>query len=388
MVAMQVDVLIIGGGLVGASLAVALKSSGLSMALVESHPIPSPDKSWDNRIYAISPGGATFLAQCNIWQQLDMDRVQTVETMRVFGDQGMELDFSAYQLGVPELAFILENRLLQQALWKALQEQDNLSLFHPARCNSLEWQDDAAYLKLEDGSTLKAKLVIGADGGNSWVRQQANIVAPPMLYDQEGVVANFIVEKSHRATAFQWFQQDGILALLPLPQQMVSMVWSVSPEKAKILRHLSQEELCAQVASASHHHLGAMQLVTPPVAFPLRSLYLPQIIKSRLALVGDAAHNIHPLAGQGVNLGFRDARQLAQVLLERGAHQDCGSIHLLRRYERSRKEDILSMLYTTDILKKLFNNSNPVLRSARNFGLAFTNHITPLKRILARHALN
>ena len=121
-----------------------------------------------------------------------------------------------------------------------------------------------------------------------------------MLYDQEGVVANFIVEKSHRATAFQWFQQDGILALLPLPQQMVSMVWSVSPEKAKILRHLSQEELCAQVASASHHHLGAMQLVTPPAAFPLRSLYLPQIIKSRLALVGDAAHNIHPLAGQGV----------------------------------------------------------------------------------------
>ena len=166
------------------------------------------------------------------------------------------------------------------------------------------------------------------------------------------------------------------------------MVWSVSPEKSKILLQLSHEELCAQVAAASHHTLGALQLVTPPAAFPLRSLNLPQIIKPRLALVGDAAHNIHPLAGQGVNLGFRDARQLAQVLLQRDAQQDCGNIHLLRRYERARKEDVLSMLLTTDVLQKLFNNSNPLLRAARNVGLAATNRIAPLKKMLARQALN
>lgn len=385
---MTFDALIIGGGLVGASLAAALKSSGLNMALVETQPTTLSNEGWDNRIYAVSPGGAAFLTQCDAWQQLDMNRVQPVETMRVFGDEDMELDFSAYQLGVPELAFILENRLLQQVLWQGLQEQDNLTLFHPTHCASLVWQDDAAYLQLEDGRTLKAKLVIGADGGNSWVRQQAGIVAPPTLYNQHGVVANFIVEKSHRATAFQWFQPDGILALLPLPQQMVSMVWSVSPEKSEILLQLSHEELCAQVAAASHHTLGALQLVTPPAAFPLRLLNLPQIIKPRLALVGDAAHNIHPLAGQGVNLGFRDARQLAQVLLQRGAQQDCGNIHLLRRYERARKEDVLSMVLTTDVLKKLFNNSNPLLRAVRNVGLAATNRITPLKKMLARHALN
>jgi 2-polyprenyl-6-methoxyphenol hydroxylase-like FAD-dependent oxidoreductase len=134
--------------------------------------------------------------------------------------------------------------------------------------------------------------------------------------------------------------------------------------------------------------LGALQLVTPPAAFPLRSLNLPQIIKPRLALVGDAAHNIHPLAGQGVNLGFRDARQLAQVLLQRDAQQDCGNIQLLRRYERARKEDVLSMLLTTDVLKKLFTNSNPLLRAARNLGLAATNRIAPLKKMLARQALN
>lgn len=385
---MTYDVLIIGGGLVGASLAAALKPSGLSVALVEAQPMSAQNQGWDSRVYAISPGSAAFLEQCGAWQELDMGRVQKVEQMRVFGDEGSELDFSAYELGAPELAFILECRLLQQSLWQGLQQQDNLTLFHPARCASLVWGDEAATLKLEDGREIKAKLIVGADGRDSWVRQQAGIIEPPTLYQQHGVVANFTAEHAHRGTAFQWFQQDSILALLPLPQQMVSMVWSVSPEKSENLLQLPHDELCAQVSAASHQTLGNLQVVTPPAAFPLRLLHLPHIAQPRLALVGDAAHNVHPLAGQGVNLGFRDARQLAKVLLERGPQQDCGDIHLLRSYEREREEDIFSMQRTTDALKKLFNNDNPLLRTMRNLGLNATNRITPLKKMLARHALN
>ena len=387
-IAMDLDVVIVGGGLVGASLAAALKASGLAIGLLESQPASASNEGWDSRIYAISPGNAAFLADCGAWQHLDMSRVQAVHAMRVFGDEGAELDFSAYEIGAPELNFIVENRLLQQALWQELQQQDNLTLLHPARCASLAWHEQNAQLLLEDGREIRAKLVVGADGRDSWVRQQAGITAAPSLYQQHGVVANFIAEKPHHGTAFQWFQPDGILALLPLPQQMVSMVWSVSPEKSAALLALSHAELCAQVAAASLHTLGGLQLLTAPAAFPLRLLNLPHIIADRVALVGDAAHNVHPLAGQGVNLGFRDARELARILLDRGAQNDCGDAHLLRRYERARREDIVSMQFTTDTLKHLFNNRNPLLRSARNLGLSLTNQFAPLKKMLARHALN
>ncbi len=391
---MDFDVVIVGGGLVGASLAAALKPSGLSVALIEGQPIPGSNAGWDSRIYAVTPGNAAFLEACGAWQRLDMSRVQPVEQMRVFGDAPVfgearaELDFSAYQIGALELTFILENRLLQQALWQELQQQDHLTLLHTARCTALAWHADAAHLKLEDGRELRAKLIVGADGRDSWVRQQAGIHATPTPYQQHGVVANFSAEKNHRGTAFQWFQPEGILALLPLPNQMVSMVWSVSPERSAELLALPHDTLCAQVAAASQHTLGELHLVTAPAAFPLRVLNLQHITAARLALVGDAAHNVHPLAGQGVNLGFRDARELARVLNNRGAQSDCGDSHLLRRYERARREDILSMQLTTDALKHLFNNHNPLLRSARNLGLAFTNRFTPLKKMLARHALN
>lgn len=385
---MDFDVVIIGGGLVGASLAAALKKSGLTLGLLESNPPAQNSTGWDSRIYAISPGNAEFLHDCGAWQHLDMTRVQPVAAMQIFGDDRAELDFSAYQIGAPELNFILENRLLQQALWQQLQEQDNLTLFQPSRCTQIAWGTDFAELTLNDGQVLRSKLIVGADGPDSWVRQQAGIAAAPSLYQQHGVVANFIAEKPHRGIAFQWFQPDGILALLPLPQQMVSMVWSVSPEKSAALLAMSAEELCSIVATAAHQQLGKLSLITPPAAFPLRLLNLPHIVAPRLALIGDAAHNVHPLAGQGVNLGFRDARELAHILISRGAPSDCGDMHLLRRYERARQEDIVSMQLTTDALKRLFNNSNPILRSLRNLGLNITNQIAPLKKILARHALN
>lgn len=386
---MEFDVVIIGGGLVGASLAAALKHTDLRLALIESaQPAAPAAAGWDSRVYAISPGNAEFLRECGAWQRLDMSRVQPVTDMRVFGDIGAELDFNSFEVGAPELTFILENARLQSALWQVLQQQDNLTLLTHARCSQIEWLDEQVAITLDDKRSLSARLVVGADGRDSWVRQQAGIQAKPVAYQQDGVVANFKTEKPHFGTAYQWFQQDGILALLPLPQQMVSMVWSVSPEKSTQLRAQDAATLCTEVSAASHHLLGNLELVTPAAAFPLRLLRLEHVVADRLVLIGDAAHNVHPLAGQGVNLGFRDARSLAKILAERGPMSDCGDMRLLRRHERARREDMLTMQLTTDALKKLFNNTNPLLRTLRNTGLALTNRISPLRKILAEHALN
>jgi ubiquinone biosynthesis UbiH/UbiF/VisC/COQ6 family hydroxylase len=384
---MEFDIIIIGGGLVGASLASALKHSGLRLALIEGQPLPSLDPDWDSRIYAFTPGNVDFLHECGAWQKLDASRVQQVEEMRVFGDTGSRLNFSAYEIGAPELAFIMESRLLQHALWQGLQEQDNVTLMQPAQCAELSVQEDAAHLKLKDGREMRARLIVGADGRDSWVRQQANMPEVPTPYHQHGVVANFNIGKAHRGIAYQWFTPDGILALLPLPGKRISIVWSVSPEKSAELLALTHEEFCAQVSEAAHHTLGKLQVITPPASFALRVLNLAHLAKPRLALIGDAAHNIHPLSGHGVNLGLHDVRELVQVLQQRG-ELDCGDLRLLRRYEDARRNDIMSMQLTTDTLKHLFINDNPLLRTLRNFGLGLTNKLVPLKKMLVRHALN
>ena len=384
---MDFDIVIIGGGLVGASLAAALKHSGLRLALIEGQPLPSLDSEWDSRIYAFTPGNVDFLKQCGAWQHLDTSRVQQVEEMRVFGDTGSRLNFSAYEIGVPELAFIMESRLLQHALWENLRTQENLTLLQPAQCAELSVQEDSARLKLKDGREIRAKLVVGADGRDSWVRHQTNMQEVPTPYHQHGVVANFNIGRAHRGIAYQWFTPDGILALLPLPGKRISIVWSVSPEQSAELLALTHEEFSARVSEASNHTLGELQVIPPPASFALRVLNLAHLTRPRLALIGDAAHNIHPLSGQGVNLGLRDVRELAQVLQQRGT-LDCGDPNLLRRYEKARQSDIMSMQLTTDTLKNLFINHNPLLSTLRNLGLTATNNIVPLKKMLVRHALN
>lgn len=384
---MEFDIAIIGGGLVGASLASALKNSGLRLALIEGQPLPHPDSGWDSRIYAFTPGNVGFLKDCGAWQRIDMSRVQQVEEMRVFGDTGSRLNFSAYEIGAPELAFIMESRLLQHALWQGLREQDNLTLIQPAQCAEMSLQDEAAHLKLKDGREIRAKLIVGADGRDSWARNQTLMPEVPTPYHQHGVVANFSIGKAHRGIAYQWFTPEGILALLPLPGKRISIVWSVSPEQSAELLALTHDELCNRVSAASNHVLGDLQVITPPAAFALRVLNLAHLTNPRLALIGDAAHNVHPLSGQGVNLGLRDVRELAKVLLQRGG-MDCGDLRLLRHYEQARQNDIMSMQLTTDTLKNLFVNDNPLLRTLRNFGLSATNKIVPLKKMLVRHALN
>ncbi|MEW6313131.1 MAG: UbiH/UbiF family hydroxylase [Pseudomonadota bacterium] len=382
------DVIIVGGGLVGAGLAAALANNGLKLALVEAGATPSaPGADWDQRVYAISPNEAAFLEQCGVWKRLDESRVERVEAMEVYGDTGARLDFSAYQSGVRELAFILESGRLHHALWQGLERQDDLVLFGSAWCASFTCGDDDAVLGLADGSTLRGKLIVGADGGNSWVRAQAGIAATTRAYGQMGVVANFECEKPHRGIARQWFRADGILAYLPLPERRMSMVWSAWDAKAQTLLALSPQALCDEVAQAGQHSLGELRLVTPPAAFPLKIQKVGRLIAPRCALIGDAAHGVHPLAGQGVNLGLRDARELAQALKNRGANPDCGDHALLRRYERARREDILAVQMVTDGLQRLFGSAVPGLGRLRNTGLDLANRLAPLKKLLVRHAL-
>jgi ubiquinone biosynthesis UbiH/UbiF/VisC/COQ6 family hydroxylase len=386
----QYDVIIVGAGLVGAACALALKGSGLRVALAEGRaPLPLPDdESWDSRIYAISPASATFLTELGIWNHLPAGRIQPVEAMHIVGDNGVAgLDFGAYESGVSELAFIAESRVMQSALWHALENSAEVTLLCPAQCSTLSVGNDGASLTLADGRFMTARLIVGADGAQSWVRQQVGMQASDKDYRQLGVVANFAAAKSHQGVARQWFRPDGILAYLPLPGNRVSIVWSTDTVHGEALLAASPEALCAEVAQAGQDALGELTLLTPPAAFPLHLIEVERIIGPRVALIGDAAHQLHPLAGQGVNLGFGDARALAETLKARG-HRECGDPFLLRRYERARKEQIIAMQSVTDALKELFGKSSSVVGAVRNLGLSLTNRAGWLKQRLIQHAMS
>ena len=400
----EFDIIIVGAGLVGASFAQAMKDSGLKLALVESAAPTAPSPEWTSRVYAVSPGSIEFLRESGAWQQFDAARIAPVLGMHIYGDDGKaNLDFDAHQSGLAELAVIAEVRHMQYGLWRALQRQENLELFCPARCASLRLQGEVAVLRLEDGRELRAPLIVGADGRESWVRSQAGMGAEPVAYRQMGVIANFETELPHGDAAWEWFRGDGVLAFLPLPgdregqsrslsagapvRHRISIVWTAFEERAAELMALPPDDFCHQVQEASHSALGELTLLSKPAAFPLRLLHLEHLIKSRVALIGDAAHNVHPLAGQGVNLGFQDARELAKVLKDRGPQPDFGDYFLLRRYERARKADILAMQLVTDGLQKLFNNRNPALKLARNLGLSLTGSLPWLKNGLVQHAV-
>ena len=383
---MDFDVIIVGGGLAGLSLAAALRRSTLSVALVEGK-APDFPETLDSRIYAISPANADFLDELGTWGHLEPARMEAVRTMEIHGDAGGRLDFTAYGCGVPELAWILESSLIQRELWETVKRQGNLTLLCPARPQALTIGPDAALLNLADGRSLSARLIVAADGAESWTRAAAGIAVRFDPYDQQGVVANFATELPHHGTAFQWFRTDGVLAWLPLPGNRMSMVWSAPEDHGRKLLALDHAELCALVAEAGKHRLGDLKLVTPPAGFPLRLMRAPSSVAPRLALIGDAAHTIHPLSGHGINLGFQDARGLAAVLRDKPGHVDCGDLGLLRSYARARKEEVVSLQTLTDSLHDLFRPASGSLTRLRNFGLNLTNALPVVKNLLVRYAL-
>lgn len=382
---MQADIGIVGGGPVGAALAAALAASRWQVALIEPHR-PACAPGWDIRMYAISPRNRRLLERVGAWGRMDPARICAVRRMLVFGDAGARLEFSAHDVGVPELASILEGSAITGALWEALEVDARVALLSPARPVGLAFGAAEVTLRLEDGGSLAARLVVGADGARSWVRESAGLRPQPHPDRQMGVVANFRCTQPHGNTAFQWFRNDGVLAWLPLPGERMSMVWSVSEARAAELLALDEAALCAAVGEAGGHLLGDLQLLGPAAAFPIARFSLDRTIAGRLALVGDAAHVVHPLAGQGMNLGLGDAESLAAILTAAGV-RDPGDRLVLRRYERSRKEAVLGMRMTTDGLDRLFHAAPPGARWLRNTGLDLVNSATFIKSALVRHAL-
>lgn len=379
------DVLVVGGGLVGASLACALQ--GMRVGIVEDAVRkPAAHAGFDSRVYALSPGSADFLRRIGAWERM-ASAPTPVHRMHVHGDDAASLDFDAWEAGVAELAWIVEDRVLQDALGAAMSQRPELARFAPARCTALDIGPDCARVALEDGARMSARLVVGADGAASFVRGQAGIPVRERAYEQSAVVANFACEKPHAGVARQWFQGGPVLALLPLPGRHVSMVWSTAPGEASRLTALAPVSLCDDVARASDHVLGALSLVTPARAVPLRKLSALESVRPRVALAGDAAHVIHPLAGQGANLGFQDANALAAVLAAREPDRDPGEHMLLRRYERARAEAILAMSATVDGLQRLFAAERPFVRRARNAGMNFVQHRAVVKNLLIRQAM-
>ncbi|MCC7547357.1 MAG: UbiH/UbiF family hydroxylase [Burkholderiales bacterium] len=391
----EFDVVVIGGGLVGISLVAALDGSGLRIALVDAAPAPpgparpaDPDlpKDWDVRVYAINPGSERFLTSIGAWPGAS-DRIAPVLGMRVRGDaSGGRIDFDAREAGTAHLACIVESRLLMQALGERLDAMHDLFRWRCAGAQ-FELEDRRALLHLDNGTVLHARLLVGADGARSWLRAQAGIAASVKPYGQTAVVANFTCAKPHAGLAWQWFRPDGVLALLPLPGRRCSMVWSANAALADELMALDAGQLASRVTQAAGETLGPLEVLTDPAAFPLQLVRVSSLVQPRLALVGDAAHNLHPLAGQGVNLGFQDAQELARVLRDRGACHDVGQHRLLRAYERARREDILAMTLATDGLQRLFGHSAAPLRWIRNGGLTLVDRALPLKRLLIRQAL-
>ncbi|MEK7887643.1 UbiH/UbiF family hydroxylase [Burkholderia contaminans] len=381
------DVAVVGGGLVGKTAALALTQSGYKTALLAQPATPRPaDLAFDTRVYALSSSSQALLERLRVWQALDHSRLAPVFDMRVYGDAHAELHFSAYQASVPQLAWIAESSLVEASLDAALRFQPNLTWFD-ARAQGFDVRDDAAVLTLSSGKVLEADLVVGADGAHSWVRSQMGAKVERRDYRQTGVVANFKASLPHRETAYQWFHEGEIVALLPLPDGHVSLVWSAHTAHADELLALDPAQLAAEVERVSHGQVGTLDCVTPAAGFPLALQTVDKLIAPRVALVGDAAHLIHPLAGQGMNLGLRDVAALADAIAGKESFRNLGDTVLLRRYERSRREDIRALMVATDGLQRLFAVPGSLAKAVRNAGMAFVGAQPFVKRWLVSAAL-
>ena len=397
-----VDVVVVGGGITGKACALGMAQLGLQtleiapdLGQIVSNP---QGNQWGQRIYAFSPSTQKLLSHLQIWDALDHNRIQTVRDMRIYGDRGEKNDhlhLSAFEAGIPQLAWIGESDLIEHTLDQAARFQNKLERIDDV-VERIEVDTDGALLHLKKGGIIRAQLVIAADGASSPIRSEIGITASEESYSQSAVVGNWSCTYPHLETAFQWFLPGGdIVAMLPLPNKQVSMVWSTSPEHGQELLQLNSSEWLERFSSIANgaitKQLGELTLKSTPAAFPLRKIratrFIGPTVNPKVILIGDAAHVMHPLAGQGLNLGLRDVAVLLNIFGKRESFRSLSDLTLLRCYERQRQGDTSALLWVTDKLKKLFAGGSSTEKQLRNWGLGLVNKSHFIKQRLIERAL-
>ena len=388
----SVDVAIVGGGMVGLAVACGLQGSGLRVAVLEQRE-PQPlamDADPALRVSAINAASEKLLTRLGVWSDIVARRASCYHGMEVWDkDSFGRIEFDDQSMGYSHLGHIVENAVIHYALWQKAQQSSDITLMAPAELQQVAWGENEAFLTLKDGAMLTARLVIGADGANSWLRNKADIPLTFWDYRHHALVATIRTEEAHGAVARQAFHGEGILAFLPLSDpHLCSIVWSLAPEAAERMQQLSDEQFNQALNIAFDNRLGLCQVESDRQVFPLTGRYARQFAAHRLALVGDAAHTIHPLAGQGVNLGFMDAAELVDELkrLHRQG-KDIGQYLYLRRYERSRKHSAAMMLAGMQGFRELFAGTNPAKKLLRDIGLKLADTLPGVKPQLPRQAM-
>lgn len=382
------DVAVVGAGMVGSAAALALARRGLRVALVEERAPPGWDAAdeVDLRVVALAPSSVDLFEQLDIWSSVCSARASAYRRMQVWDSgSGAQIEFDAADTAAAELGWIVENRLIQHTLWMALQAQDGVSLRCPARVVATEDEGETRSLRLDDDSRVAARLVVAADGSASPLRHLLGIGASGHVYDQHALVAHVRTGRAHEQTAWQRFLPGGTLALLPLADGRCSIVWSLPPPECRRLREIDEAAFRQELGCASDFRLGPILATSARAEFPLRLLLADRYIAPRFALIGDAAHQVHPLGGQGVNLGLRDVAALIDAATG-DTDRDPGAATALRRYERRRRSDNTISAWGFDGINRIFRSEFEPLVFARGVGLRAVNALAPLKQLFVRHA--
>ncbi len=382
------DIVIIGGGMVGLALAQALKDTTCSIAIVEAKQPQFQLEQIANRVSALNLSSEAMLRQFGVWQQIQDWRATAYAKMQVWEkDSFARIELDTQNLGISHLGHIVENPIIRQALYQSVLQQPNAE-FVLATPTALGVNEQNAVLTLANGEILVAKLVVGADGANSWLREQMKIPLNFRDYQHSALVCNVETTEPHQQICRQIFAPDSILAFLPLHQpNLSSIVWSQDPIKAKTLAECDEESFNRQLVTAFDTQLGVCRVVSARHVYPLRARFARDFIQQRIALIGDAAHTIHPLAGLGVNLGFMDALALAQEIETNLAQdKDIGAYRHLRHYERWRKTEAMKMLVAMQGFKDLFAGDFPLKKLVRGIGMSVTDKLLPVKQQLIAQA--